>query len=124
MANLVKSEVFGGPDKQILIAEDSYKVTLGAVISATGAVEVNGKKIIKAGTPVAGDLKDRTTAFAKNVTAPNAVVLHDVDVTDGENNGTIVVAGAIDLNRLDADVVSSISAEVETALNKIIFFKS
>ena len=48
MANLVKKQSFGGPDKQILIAEDSYKVTLGAVIAATGAVDVDGKKILKA----------------------------------------------------------------------------
>lgn len=124
MANLVKSQVFGGPDKQILIAEDSFKVTLGAVIAATGAVTVDGKKIIKAGTPVKGDLKDRTTAFAKEADAPNAIVLHDVDVTNGENNGTIVVAGAIDLNRLDADAAELITATVEEKLPRIIFFKS
>lgn len=124
MANLVKSQVFGGPDKQILIAEDSFKVTLGAVIAATGAVTVDGKKIIKAGTPVKGDLKDRTTAFAKEADAPNAIVLHDVDVTNGANNGTIVVAGAIDLNRLDADAAELITATVEEKLPRIIFFKS
>lgn len=124
MANLVKSQVFGGPDKQILIAEDSFKVTLGAVIAATGAVTVDGKKIIKAGTPVKGDLKNRTTAFAKEADAPNAIVLHDVDVTNGANNGTIVVAGAIDLNRLDADAAELITATVEEKLPRIIFFKS
>ena len=124
MANLVKKQSFGGPDKQILIAEDSFKVTLGAVIAATGAVTVGDKKIIKAGTPVKGDLKDRNTAFAKEAATPNAIVLHDVDVTNGENNGTIVVAGAIDLNRLDADVAELITSQVETALSKIVFFKS
>lgn len=124
MANLVKKQVFGGPDKQILIAEDSYKVTLGAVIAATGAATVDGKKIIKAGTPVKGDLKDRNTAFAKEAEAPNAIVLHDVDVTDGANNGTIVIAGAVDLNRLDADAAALITSAVEEKLPRIIFFKS
>lgn len=124
MANLVKKQSFGGPDKQILIAEDSFKVTLGAVIAATGAVEVDGKKIIKAGTPVKGDLKDRNTAFAKEAEAPNAIVLHDVDVTDGANNGTIVIAGAVDLNRLDADAAALITSAVEEKLPRIIFFKS
>lgn len=124
MANLVKKQSFGGPDKQILIAEDSFKVTLGAVIAATGAVEVDGKKIIKAGTPVKGDLKARNSAFAKEAEAPNAIVLHDVDVTDGANNGTIVVAGAVDLNRLDADAAALITSAVEEKLPRIIFFKS
>lgn len=124
MANLVKKQSFGGPDKQILIAEDSFKVTLGAVIAATGAVEVDGKKIIKAGTPVKGDLKARNSAFAKEAEAPNAIVLHDVDVTDGANNGTIVIAGAVDLNRLDADAAALITSAVEEKLPRIIFFKS
>ena len=124
MANLVKKQSFGGPDKQILIAEDSFKVTLGAVIAATGAVEVDGKKIIKAGTPVKGDLKARNTAFTKEAEAPNAIVLHDVDVTNGANNGTIVIAGAVDLNRLDADAAALITSAVEEKLPRIIFFKS
>ena len=124
MANLVKKQSFGGPDKQILIAEDSFKVTLGAVIAATGAVEVDGKKIIKAGTPVKGDLKARNSAFTKEAEAPNAIVLHDVDVTDGANNGTIVIAGAVDLNRLDADAAALITSAVEEKLPRIIFFKS
>lgn len=124
MANLVKKQSFVGPDKQILIAEDSYKVTLGAVIAATGAVDVAGRKILKAGTPVKGDLKARTTAFVKEAAEPNAILLHDVDVTEGENNGTIVVVGAVDLNRLDADAAALITAEVEAKLSKIVFLKS
>ena len=124
MANLVKTQVFGGPDKQILIAEDSYKVTLGAVIAATGAVDVDGKKILKAGTPVKGDLKARNTAFAKDAEAPNAILLHDVDVTAGANNGTIVVVGCVDLNRLDAEAAELITSAVETALPSIKFIKS
>lgn len=123
MANMIKKQEFGGPNKQILIAEDSYKVTLGAVISDTGAEEVDGKKILRAGTPVKGDLKARTTAFTKEANAPTAVLLHDVDVTNGKANGTIVVAGVVDLNRLDATTAALITETVETALPKIIFIK-
>ena len=89
MANLVKKQSFGGPDKQILIAEDSYKVTLGAVIAATGAVTVDGKKILKAGTPVKGDLKARNTAFVKEATTPNAILLHDISGNDLRSHGDI-----------------------------------
>ena len=123
MANLVKKQSFGGPDKQILIAEDSYKVTLGAVIAATGAVDVNGKKILKAGTPVKGDLKARKTAFVKEATTPNAILLHDVDVTAGANNATILLAGCVDLLKLDASVVTLIDDAAKTALKNIIFVK-
>ena len=123
MANLVKKQSFAGPEKQILIAEDSYKVTLGAVIAATGAETVDGKKILKAGTPVKGDLKARNTAFVKEAAAPNAILLHDVDVTEGENNGTIVIAGVVDLTKVDASVEALITADVEAKLNKISFIK-
>lgn len=124
MANLIKTKKYGAPEKQILIAEDSYKVTLGAIVAATGATEVNGRKILKAGTPVKGDLKARNTAFVKEATTPNAILLHDVDVTAGANNGTIVVVGCVDLNRLDADAAELITSTVETALPSIKFIKS
>lgn len=124
MANLVKKQSFGGPDKQILIAEDSYKVTLGVTVTNTGiSANSEGKKIIKAGTPVKGDLKARNTAFVKEATTPNAILLHDVDVTAGANNGTIVVVGCVDLNRLDADAAELITSTVETALPSIKFIK-
>lgn len=123
MANLIKTKKYGAPEKQILIAEDSYKVTLGAIVAATGATEVNGRKILKAGTPVKGDLKARNTAFTKEGTTPNAILLHDVDVTDGNSNATIVVAGTVDLNKLESDVAELITSTVETALTRIIFIK-
>lgn len=123
MANLIKTKKYGAPEKQILIAEDSYKVTLGAIVAATGATEVNGRKILKAGTPVKGDLKARNTAFTKEDTTPNAILLHDVDVTDGNSNATIVVAGTVDLNKLESDVAELITSTVETALKRIIFIK-
>lgn len=123
MANLIKTKKYGAPEKQILVAEDSYKVTLGAIVAATGATEVNGRKILKAGTPVKGDLKARNTAFTKEDTTPNAILLHDVDVTDGNSNATIVVAGTVDLNKLESDVAELITSTVETALTRIIFIK-
>ena len=122
MANLIKTKKYGAPEKQILIAEDSYKVTLGAIVAATGATEVNGRKILKAGTPVAGDFKARNTAFVKNTTAPNAIVLHDVDVTAGNENGTIVLFGFVDLDKLDAETFKLITAEVKTELSGKVTF--
>lgn len=124
MANKIVKTEYVGPEKQILIAEDSYKVTLGAVVGNAGiSADDNGRKILKAGTPVAGDFKARNTAFVKNTTAPNAIVLHDVDVTAGNENATIVMAGVVDVNKLESDVQSMISSTVEEKLTRIIFFK-
>lgn len=129
MSNKVKTTQYGGPDKQILIAEDSYKATLSAVATNTGiSADSNGKKILRAGTPVSGDLTARNTAFVKATTTSgvsnaNAIILHDVDVTAGAENATIVVAGIVDLNKIDTTTQELITTEAKAALSHIIFFK-
>ena len=120
MANLVKKEEFLPAQKQILLA-DELAFTLGAIIKNTG-VEANaqGKKIVKAGTPVTGNILKRQAGFEKG-TAENstAVLLHDVDVTAGNENGTIVIFGFIDLDKLDADVQEMYDETMVSKLNKI-----
>lgn len=120
MPNLVKSESYG-VDKHILIANNSYMVTLPAVVANTGInADSNGKKIIKAGTPLYGDIEKRGTAFTISGDTPVAVALHDVDVTDGNNNATIVLAGVVDLLKLE-DSVKTAVASVKSNLPRIIF---
>lgn len=85
-----------------------------------------GKKIAKAGTPVYGSLKARETPFtvtgAEGAT-PAAVLLHDVDVTDGTANTQAVIHGFINMNKLDATTAALITGGVETALPMISFLK-
>lgn len=114
-----------GVDKNILIAPE-LATTLGAVVANTGiTANSEGKKIIKAGTPLKGDLKERNTAFAVAGAADTAtcVCLHDVDVTNADQNATIVISGTIDLLKLDSDVAAMITSTVIGQLNKITFVK-
>lgn len=115
-----------GADKNILIAPE-LAFTIGCIVSDTGAGVVatdDGRKIIKAGTPVGGAtnvLENRQTVLETDGTA-QGVILHDVDVTEGNNNATLVVAGYVDLLKLE----DSVLALVETAkgnLPKITFMK-
>lgn len=117
----VISQTLGGPEKHILIANNSYMVTLGARIANTG-VEAgsDGKKIVKAGTPLYGNIEKRDTAFTVSGDTPVAVLLHDVDVTAGTENGTIVIAGCVDLLKLDDDV-KTLVASAKSSLPRIIF---
>lgn len=124
MANMVETKSYGAPQKQILLA-DELAFTLGAQIGNTGVTaDANGKKILKAGTPLKGDWLDRDTAFVKATTTTgetassnaNAVLLHDVDVTNGDVNGTIISVGHIDMLKLDSDVQTLITAPVIAAL--------
>lgn len=114
--------------KNILISQDSYLFSMGVIVTNTGiSADANGKKIIKAGTPIGGStsvLENRQTVLVSTNTAQNGataqgVLLHDVDVTAGEANGTMVVAGVIDLLKLATAPV----AEAKTVLTKIIFVK-
>lgn len=114
--NSVKSLEFGN-DKQILVAPE-LAFTIGCLVTSTGiSANAEGKKIIKAGTPVGGGdvLVNRQTVLVKNSENPVGVLLHDVDVTAGQENATLVVEGIVDIEKLDADVKSL----VETAKAKL-----
>lgn len=124
MANMITKTSYPKNPKQIMLA-DSQMVSFGVVVGNTGvSAGSNGKKILKAGTPISGDIEARNTAFTKATTSgsPTAtsnavgILLHDVDVTNGNENGVIVLFGFVDLDKLDEDVFELITTEVKTAL--------
>lgn len=116
----VKHEVYGNRN-QILFAVE-HQVSMGCVVAQSVGVNENGKKIAKAGTPITGNLDERTTAFTK-ATGANAVgvLLHDVDVTVAENNATILLFGFVNTNRIDETTRALITNEVKEALPMIRF---
>ena len=123
MANKIVNETYGAPEKHILIANDSYMVTLPAIIKATGvSAGTDGRKVVKAGTPLYGDIEKRDTGFTVSAESgnPTCILLHDVDVTAGDENGTIVLAGCVDLLKLDASVKTAV-ASAKANLPRIIF---
>ena len=114
--NSIETKSFGN-DKQILIAPE-LAFTIGCLVTNTGvSADAEGKKVLKAGTPVGGAdvLVNRQTVLAKNAEAPVGVLLHDVDVTAGQENATLVVEGIVDIEKLDEDV----KGLVETAKAKL-----
>lgn len=130
---MIKSKTFGA-DKNILIAPE-LAYCVGCIVGNTGVIaDAKGKKIIKAGTPVGGTtdvLANRQTVLVvtnnANGETPAAgdgknsqgVLLHDVDVTEGNTNATLVVAGIVDTEKLDVTV----NAAAKTVLTKITFQK-
>ena len=84
--------------------------TLPCQVTNTGLTAgSDGKKIIKAGTPVGGAtsaLLNRQTVLiatndATNGAKTQGVVIHDVDVTAGQATATVAFMGVIDLNKMD-----------------------
>lgn len=133
MANMVVKTKYPKNPKQIMLA-DSQMVSFGVIIGNEGVTaDSNEKKILKAGTPITGDIEARNTPFKKATsttsgepaaTTSNAVgiLLHDVDVTAGNENGTIVLFGFVDLDKLDAETFKLITADVKTALSGKVTF--
>ena len=102
--------------KQIL-ANVQLQSAVGCIVPTALGVAVGAKKIAKAGTPIKIDLKHLQTVAVKGdgTNAMNAVLLHDVDVTSGNANGTALVFGFVNLNRVDTDVATLITTATGNA---------
>lgn len=105
---------YATPEKTILVDEKN-STSVSIVVANTGvSAGTDGKKIIKAGTPVYGSLTARTTAFTvgatETYTTPVGVILHDVDVTGGNANSQIVIFGTIDVTKVDSSVQSALTS--------------
>lgn len=118
-----------GNEDQILANVSDY-AAFGCIVSSEGiTANSEGKKIVKAGTPLIGSLLDRQTPFTPftptkgtdetddTATKCAGALLHDVDVTNGDNNGTCLVWGWINTDYLSEDVIDLWTDDVKSALN-------
>lgn len=107
-----------------ILANTSLQASVGCIVSEVLGVDVNGRKIAKAGTPVVIDLLDlqEPVVAAAEGTEANAVLLHSVDVTAGNANGTALYFGVVNVNRLEDDVKTLV--EGETNIGNVILIKA
>lgn len=94
--------------KQIL-ADPSLQFSVGCLVTA----DIGNTK---AGTPIYVDLSNINVDCKKvdnTATFANAVLLHDVDVSNGQTNGTALIFGFVDLNKVD----TTTQALLKTALS-------
>lgn len=118
-SGVVKS-TYGSP-KQIL-SNVALQASVGCVVPATSGVDAGGKKIVKAGTPLTVDLKDRTKVATAATDEPTGVLLHDVDVTNGNANGQILIFGFVQWSLLEEDVQTLLSDTIQKALEGKVWF--
>ena len=71
----------------------------------------SGRYIIKAGTP-----------FPSNDANCTGIVLNDLDVTDGDENGAVLVRGHINTDRAEANFGGTYTSACKNALKSAIFF--
>lgn len=119
----IKKETAGAPVQILFNVQNQMSVSIR--VDDAVAVTENGRKLVKAGTPLSGDLTARETAFvaAADTTAPAVgVLLHDVDVTDGDANGSLLIWGFVNLDRLDTATAALITANRKSELAGRVWF--
>lgn len=120
------SVVSKGKNVKQILANASLFQSFGAQIGDAGVVTVNGRKVIPAGVPVGGAnnfyADEQAVLVVSNDAKAQGVLLHEVDVTNGVANGTVLVFGFVNENRLDKSV--TISDAAKAALDgKVTFVK-
>ena len=123
-SGIIIKETAVAPSQILFNVQNQMSVRV-IVDKTVGTAGEDGRKIVKAGTPLNGDLTARGTAFvaAKGTANPAVgVLLHDVDVTDGNANGTLLIWGFVNLNRMDSTTANSITTDIKTALAGRVWF--
>ena len=105
--------------KQIL-ADPNLQFSIGCLVPAS---IVDSATTAKAGTPIRVDLNKINTPCKKvdnSEVFANAVLLHDVDLSQGQANGTALIFGFVDLSKVDkttqASLVTALSGASATKL--------
>lgn len=96
--------------KDILYLLDDYTAIAVNVSDEGVTAGTDGRKIVPAGTVIGGVLEDPTQgAVAADGVEVEAegVLYHDVDVTDGDALGTMIVRGVIDATKLPVAITSA-----------------
>lgn len=131
----ITKKTYGAP-KQILANVD-LQSSVGCIVPQSLGVVIGDLKIAKAGTPINIDFMNLQTVAKKPVAASgsgdsavvavpmNAVLLHDVDVTKGNANGTALIFGFVNVNRVDSDVATAITTAkaIDGSTTQVTFLK-
>lgn len=101
--------------KQIL-ADPNLQFSIGCLVPTTVAGSTT--TTAKAGTPIHVDLNNINTACKKvdnSTVFANAVLLHDVDLSRGQANGTALIFGFVDLSKVDTTTQTSLKTALSNA---------
>lgn len=114
-------------ETDILIAPELAFAIPVIVTNASVTEGDDGRKVIKAGTPLYGSANVFLNRQTKLTTVSTANTVYgvarwDIDVTDGDTNATLLVAGYVDYDKLDATVQTAVTT-AQASLTRILFLK-
>lgn len=118
-----------GTTRNLILMAPELAFTVSCKIANTGlSADSDGKKLVKAGTPLYGSLTARDTAFTavaptvgENDPAPVPVgiCLHDVDVTSGTKNSQVTTFGFVDVSKLETAVATALAAATPAGITLV-----
>lgn len=113
-----------------ILADPNLQFSVGCIVpTAAGTTTTSdGRKIAQAGLPIVVNLDNLNEACKvadKETNIVNAVLLHDVDVTNGQNNGTALIFGFVDMLKVSSDMKPKIDTAfgASGATKNIMFVK-
>lgn len=106
-----------------ILANVELQMSVGCVVTNALATAVGTKKIVKAGTPVKIDFTNLAfvPAVDGGTNGYNAIILHDVDVTNGNQNATALIFGFVNLNRIDTTTSAKLTSQTNNS--KVVLLK-
>lgn len=112
-----------GTTRNLILMAPELAFTVSCMVANTGVTAgSDGKKIVKAGTPLYGSLTARETAFtvsgAEGAT-PVGICLHDVDVTSGTKNSQVTTFGFVDVSKLETAVATALAAATPAGITLV-----
>lgn len=114
----IEKTSYGNPNQ--ILANVELQSSVGCIVKK----DTSG--IVKAGTPLKIDLNNLATPAEvadASTKAMNAILLHDVDATKANANGTALIFGFVNLNRIDSGVQGKITTALTNAnASKLITF--
>lgn len=111
MSNYLQTETYGRHVPQFLA--DEHYVTETRQFKTSDGVDVDGRKIVKAGTVYSTSVASGETT----TTVAYGIVFEDVDVTNGDELGAVLIGGRVYSNR-----ITITSAQMTALQAKGIFF--
>ena len=112
-----------GNTRNIILVAPELDFSLPSKVANTGvSAGSDGKKVVKAGTPLYGSLTARDTAFTVSGSAgatPVGIILHDVDVTSGTKNAQICSFGFVDISKLETAVATALAAATPAGITLV-----
>lgn len=118
----IKKETMVSPVQILFNVQNQMSVGIKLAKDFAGAVTENGRKVVKAGTPLTGDLTNRSTAFTAASDTAVGILLHDVDVTDADANASLLIWGFVNLDRVDTTTAAKITSGIQTSLAGRVWF--